>query len=623
MTKKAANQEFTLFGRPIKISEGTKNYLRIINDFAQMGVEAQHQFHDDYDSIFGLVFLNSTYVEKFSKTYGSDGYMDNIVKRYVTKTRQYLAGHGVFDLSETTIWKEGVLADEDQYESKLQFALNDFILDCAADEIDDDRFASRAKSKFSGSYFTTILYNEIMRLCDYTIAYLSDNEIVEIQYVYKNDAERAAAIFENLRDTVVTTEDEMEFFSKIVNLSREEAERVIDQSGGSLAKVNASTRELEEMAYSLIELDPRKDEYYKHIIVNLPQARYEIAEIAAYLEIDLSEEIDELLSHLFNLSMINSEEQALDMMEKLKAEMGRLHVSNSETYDKLVKILNDYDIKARTYDGVLYATREERANAERQDTELATLCGDIDALNKDDCISRMLEINNKSYIASIKDKYLKCLRDRIEEIDYAYMEELVKDLGSKTEEECNAIKSSIAAYNTSDEIKEEFYERVDQKIQLIWDLEDRARFSEMYKQTTPSDFGQIQSNIAIIRESGRTASKELFIKAMSMLKREEVAQAAKYAVAKEGGMFSSLLNIGKKGTYETLTIGGTVMHPAILDAMEEVRAQKSGGLFGGFMKKKAASEAASPASGNKFCSACGAKLNGGEKFCGSCGNKIG
>ena len=104
-----------------------------------------------------------------------------------------------------------------------------------------------------------------------------------------------------------------------------------------------------------------------------------------------------------------------------------------------------------------------------------------------------------------------------------------------------------------------------------------------------------------------------------MLK-EEFEAAAKYAVAKEGGLFSSLINIGKKNTYETLTLNGRIMHPALLNAIEDVKSKKNNSIFSGFgFKKNKNSQTGS--NNTKFCSNCGAQINADSKFCCECGNK--
>ena len=101
-------------------------------------------------------------------------------------------------------------------------------------------------------------------------------------------------------------------------------------------------------------------------------------------------------------------------------------------------------------------------------------------------------------------------------------------------------------------------------------------------------------------------------------------------MAKEGGFFSSMINMGKKDTYETLTLEGKVIHPAITEKIDELKNEKPKGLFGGIKKSlfggfgssKKAEEPVQVSSKPKFCPECGEKLTDNVKFCPNCGKRL-
>lgn len=581
--------KFNLLGKTIEISEGRKNYMKILTYYKSMAAQAEIEFRQEYDNIFGMVFLNGTWAEKFKKTYGSDDYMDNIVMRYVAKTRQFLANYGVYNLSDSVIWNEGIVSN-DRDVSRLQYEFNSYIIECVSRDEDDDSFISRLKSKFSGSFFPNCLYNDIMSLCDFVLNYLDDNKIAEIQFVYKKDSSEAEAIYKNLLDANVPASDQ------------------------------------ERLAYSLIELDPRSKLYYEHIFCKLPQAKYEIAAIAQFLSIDLSDLIEKEIRRDFDLKSISSEDDALKMMDDLKLSMEKFCVTSSSRKTELEKILHDFDIKARTYDGVLYDTRELSSQAEKDDQMLVEMHGDVDSIDKDACSRFLTEIVHTQCTAAVKSKHLQLLNDRIAAIDNEYLGNLLSAVEVSDEAECNRLKDVINQYDAPEETKSPYIACVEKRIYTIWDAEDFERFSEIFVQTPVSDSDQVGKNCTLIRDTGRTEAKELFIKALYLLNDTEVEAAAKYAVAKEGGLFASLINMGKKETYEILTLGGRVIHPAIQTAMEAVKTKKGNGILSsfGFGKNKSKQQPVQtqPSVGAKFCSACGAKTDGVSKFCSNCGNKL-
>lgn len=525
--------QFELLGKKIEISEGRKNYMKILTHYRAMAENAKIEFKKEYDDIFGTVFLNSTWVERFKKTYGSDNYMDNIVKRYVAKTRQFLANYGVYTLSDSVIWNDGILTEERSV-SLLQYEFNSYIIECVSLDEDDDSFITRLKSKFGSTFFQNCLYNDVMSLCNFVLNYLDDNNLAEIQFVYKKDSSEAEAIYKNLLD------------------------------------INIPAVEQERLAYLLIELDPRSRLYYEHIFCKLPQAKYEIAAIAQYLSVDLSDLIEKEIRRNFDLKAISCEEDALKMMDELGSTMEKFCVTTSSRKTDLEAIIHDYDIKARTYDSVLYETRELCAQAAKDDCTLSELHGDIANLNEADCNAFISKVTQTECISTIKSKHLQMLNGRI----YA-----------------------------------------------IQDAEDFERFSEIFLQTSVLDTKQIAENCTLIDTTGRTATKELFIKAYTLLTEPNIEIAAKYAASKDGGFFSSIANIGRKETYEALTLNGRLMHPAVLSAMEAVKSKKESGLFG-LRKGKSKPQQPQVAISAKFCSNCGTKLDGASKFCSNCGAKL-
>lgn len=614
--------EFTLLGKKIEISEGRRNYMQISSYFDAMASEAVNEFKREYEDIFGLVFLNSTWEEKFKATYGSNDYMDSIVMRYVAKTRQFLTKYGVYNLSDSVIWKEGI-TKEDRDVSRLQYEFNSYIIECISKDEDDDAFVSRLKSKFRSDYFPNCLYNDVMSLCDFALKYIDDNKLAEIQFVYKSEADQARAVYSNLKDNVFTKEDELKLLTSIPTGLSEEA---------FLAEVSKKTPSqiapemVEQMAQTLIELDPCKKEYHRHIFVNLPKAKYEIAAIARFLSIDLSDLIEKDIRRDFDLKSISSEDDALKMMDDLKRTMEKFCVTSSSRKTDLERILHDFDIKARTYDGILYDTRELCSQAEKDDQALSEKHGDISSIDKDTCGLFLTEIAHMQCAAAVKNKHLQLLNDRITAIDNEYLGNLLSAVETSDEAECNRLKDLINQYDAPTETKSPYLTRVEKRIYTIWDAEDFARFSEIFVQTPVSNSEQIGKNCSLIRETGRTETKELFIKALYLLNDTEVEAAAKYAVAKESSLFASLLNMGKKETYEILTLGGRIIHPAIQTAMEAVNAKKGNGIFSGFgfgkNKSKHQPVQTQPSVSAKFCSACGTKADGTSKFCSNCGNKL-
>lgn len=573
--------KFNLLNKEIEISEGKKNYMQVLKHFTTMSDIAKNKFRSDYNNTLGTIIFNANYGEKFKQTYGSSHYMDKIVIEYVAQTRKFLTSHGIYDVSDSTIWDNAVIS-EDRDMSILQYEFDLYILNCIEKEVDDDTFISWIKSKLEGNYFLDCLHNDIMRLCDWTMDYLNDNTDLEIEFVYQKDAEKAEAIYQNLNDDILTDEKAVEILLSIPeDLSGEEFDTEYKKRSS-----NITASDKNKLAVEMIELDPRKRQYYEYIFKQIPQAKYDIVAIANYLNIDLSNCIEADLKKSFNLKNIPNEEKALAMMNDLKVSMNKYGITKSEVKTELEKILNAFDVEARTYGGFLYETRALCEQAKKDDITLKNIYGDVSALEKSDCKRIIAEITNASYTENIKEKHIQILQNRIFAFDKEYFQQLICGVENFDEAKCTGIKDIITSYDTTEDIKSTFLSQVDKRLYQIWDKEDFERFSELFKQTQPDDYNKILENTKIIKTEGRTKVKDLFVDAINSLIAPYIESAAKYAVAKEGGTFSSLLNIGKKGIYETLTLNGRVMHPAMEVAMEKVRAEKSNGFLSklGFKK---------------------------------------
>ena len=607
--------KFSLLGKKIEISEGRKNYMKILSDFEDIADKAKLDFKKDYESTFGLSFFSSSFAEKFSNKYFDDK-MTEFVLKYVKETKKYISKYGVYTLTDDEIWNS--ISEERNGISCLQETMENFIVDYCSD-CDDYDAVRKIKRNFESGYFESALNNDIMSLCDFTINYISKNNLAEIQFVYQKDASKAKAIYENLKDDIVTDEKAVEIMMSIpTGLTDEEFSAEYEKRSGS----RIDTTDKLNLAFELIELDPRKKEYYTYIFKHLPRAKYEIVAIAKYLNIDLSVYIEEDLKTTFDFKKISNEEAALKMMDKINVSMKKYGVSDSLTKKELEKILHAYDIEARTYDGVLYETRPLCEQAKKDDIVLKNLYGNISILKKDDCKKFMAEIKNTSCTENIKAKHINFLQERVFEIDRKYFQKLLSGIKTYSEEECNNIRNEIKSYDTTDDIKSPFLSQLDKRIYEIWDAEDFEKFAEIFKQIQVGEVTEIQETSKMFLKIGRTETKELFSKAVYLLVlKENVEAAAKYAVAKEGGLLSSIINIGKKSTYETLTFNGRIMHPALLNAIEEVKVKKNNGIFSGFVFKKNKNQKVE-SNNTKFCPNCGVKTSIDAKFCSNCGSKI-
>lgn len=272
--------EIVFLGKKLNVSDGMRNYMKIVADFREMSEKATKTFNGDIAN-----FLLERYEENALNHYFDD---------FVGETRKYLSQYGVYTLSDNEIF-QAIISDNrgrnrDKTHLQIEFddAFEKIVENTPNYESQDDRTYYAVKKSLdllNSGYFNGAITFDIMALCDFVIAYLTDNELFDIQLVYQDDSNKAKAIYQNLL------------------------------SG------NIPEAEKNNLAFSLIELDYSEEDYYIYIFNTFPQSRFETATIANYLGIDLSDLIEKEIKRDFNLKIISCEEDALKMMEDLNSTM--------------------------------------------------------------------------------------------------------------------------------------------------------------------------------------------------------------------------------------------------------------------------------------------------------------
>ena len=577
--------DFELLGYTVHVSDGKRNYMKIRSDFIKMAVSASAAFSADYQDTFSLTIFSSSYAEKFTKKYASN-YMDKLVMQYVAATRKYLAQYGLYTITDQEIWN-ACISDTSAIPSQMQLCFENWLVELACSDdhaVTDGEVVPQIKRKMESGYFNELLKNEIMKLLDYTLTKLHDEGKVEIEFIKKQPAKEAAAIYNNLQSGCVPPE------------------------------------ETKRLAVTLVENDCRNILYYEYIFKKFPEWKFEIARLASYLYIDLSPLIQEDLNTSYQPELALTEAAALQMIENLQAAMDKYGVTTCESFRALQGKLDAFDVEARTYQGVLYGTREERTQAEIDDQILRTLCGDIGVLEKDACQKLITQIKAHPYIEQIQNKYIQHISQRIDVLDYNFLTQLTSGLDTMSEAKCEEIKAQMEDYDAAEEVKAPFYRKLETRLKEIWEVEDFAIYREIFINTPVGNQEAMMQSVDDIRRIGRTELKEQVVNALYRLQDTEVMAAAKYLIAQESGSLTALMNIGKKSTFQILTLNGKLIHPAIAAAAASLREKKKGSFLTSLREKKPVAQ--EDKARGTFCPNCGKRVVVPAKFCANCGNRL-
>ncbi len=114
-----------------------------------------------------------------------------------------------------------------------------------------------------------------------------------------------------------------------------------------------------ENCRKILTLNPLFSEAYEFILVKYPESKDVILEMDDYFCIGvIRKKMFELLDEFFTTVPVDTEEKAWAAHKIMQDKASDLGINDFTTYPQLEKIIKDFDIAYRTFEGVTYPTRE-------------------------------------------------------------------------------------------------------------------------------------------------------------------------------------------------------------------------------------------------------------------------
>ena len=138
-----------------------------------------------------------------------------------------------------------------------------------------------------------------------------------------------------------------------------------------------------------------------------------LLKLGNYCKVDLTSAIDEVFQKIFRSFPHKTEQEAKELRRKMQIKQEELGVSSSATINKVDKMLVDFDVKARSFQGITFETREQRQKAEADFNSLTSLCGKIDKLSSNECKHLQQEISQAESVTEISEMFMTKISRRI------------------------------------------------------------------------------------------------------------------------------------------------------------------------------------------------------------------
>lgn len=363
-----------------------------------------------------------------------------------------------------------------------------------------------------------------------------------------------------------------------------------------------------ELLVQSFTLCPWNQELIQYIFVNFPNERKCAYDVAQRFSIDLCGAIEDILAKEYDASAQASETTAQAARARILECMKEYHVTESATLDRLdtdclERICSGYEFADEaTCKGFLaaireYQTKDNIKSAFREKIQarigqiwiedLEKACNGYENADEVEC-TKMLEKIRQSYVSDdIKAPFEKKVRKRIEKIWAEELNTLTQNWETMDEATCEQLIKEIQSHKAPDKMKKSHLNTLELRLKMIWAAEDGEIFDDIYRKTDITDPSSIKKAENYILSNGRTVSSQKYIKALQHCTPKTIHRARLYKYSKRSKLlyilmaffivFSSVLPfVGipmaiflfiqakrLKAAWNTLTIKGTIIHPAL------------------------------------------------------------
>lgn len=224
-----------------------------------------------------------------------------------------------------------------------------------------------------------------------------------------------------------------ERFDYVDNDDREEVKAILN----NLINRDISDFDKIELIKKSIYLNPYEENIYIYIIREFGDSNKEIEKIADFFGVDILEEKNEIISDLYNKLDLSSEQSTFKAKEQLINLCDFLGVNlNNDFIDKIEFLIQEYDLKARTVNNIVFDSRSEAMEARNEKEKIENIISNMDLENEESLKDARREIIN--FKTCIKNSYIKDIDDKLKEIDINIR--TVDETLYKTREEAQCIR---------------------------------------------------------------------------------------------------------------------------------------------------------------------------------------
>lgn len=414
-----------------------------------------------------------------------------------------------------------------------------------------------------------------------------------------------------------------------------------------------------------------------YIFKNYKSERKNVYVIGEAFDLDFGKDVEETFAALYTDEVKLSAQKAEEIKNDILATMKEFGISSSDTlnqinYDELIRIAKKYesatDIEtiqqyldefnkynapilqkkqvvqekgiwqlAEKY-AVTYAIEESERILERYYTDEARK-SEEEAQNAKKKLVEIMSILNIQTSATYDQLEKDCIA------------RICDNLENANEETCSMMRDKITQYDALEKNKKEYLDKIEKRIEVLWEKEDGEIFDNIYLNTDIYNQSEINRSLDYIRQKGRTANANKYIVALRSCNEKNIKNARMFqkkntqnsnkvgkvlliigilgllvipasAVVAILGLVLIIRYNSLKKNWDTLTIDGTQIHSAIKIDNPEYTPNNLNRQ--GLLSDNEGNEInlIESSRDKMICSSCGKEINSSASFCKYCGMKI-
>ena len=208
-----------------------------------------------------------------------------------------------------------------------------------------------------------------------------------------------------------------------------------------------------ELLVRSFTLCPWSEDLLDYIFINYPQERSNVWGISQRFGIALTDVVEDAIAREYTDEAKHSEKLALESKQRILSIMQDYNVKSSATLDAL-----EHDCIER-------------------------LCTGYENANKASCLSMIAQIMDYDAQGTIKRPFLDSIQERIYDVDREHLENICQVCNNAGKQECLAQIEVVKAYDTTDEIRSQYLEKLNQRL-TVADMEQLEQLCTGYQSAT-------------------------------------------------------------------------------------------------------------------------------------------